>query len=421
MKFSFVSIFLIICLSACVSPIKQEPFSKLSESVIVLKDGTNSAIDILIPQNIVRYKKDLINELNNGQDKLIKKSAIQFNNSEEILTVFSNSEKGSETNIIYEVESVPSYMKFDQFKVGLNNMAEALYDYTILLRNFANRDIQSQEELNKFIENLNNNAFEAVKSINSSTGEQSAKNVAIVSTATSALFNSYLKNKQKKILVDAIASNQKLVEEYTNNVGYGIDLMQVSIRTEYQDESNNLKRDMLDSNLRSNSIDSLIKINREYFSQTQALKALKELVLKYPIAHEELKKVVINSEHSLVEINNFMAQANQLKNLAESSRKYNSNSLISDDINKIEAKAISLETEAKIAALDLAKVQADSIIARIEANNNKNDLNKEKRADELEKKFKDLKIVSDQKTADAQQMRELTESIKNSIQNYSKS
>lgn len=427
MKSFLIVISIIFILSGCMSTINKEPFSKFSESVIVLKDGTNSAMDILIPKNIIRYKKDLNDELNNGENVLFKNSTIQFSNSEENLMISSyseallNSEKDNEINVIYKIESVPNYMKFDQFKVGLNNMADALYDYTVLLRNFANRDIQSQEQLDKFIIDINSHAFEAVKSINRSTGEKSAKNVALVSTATSVLFNSYLKNKQKKILIDAITTNQKLIEEYTQSVGYAIDLMQISIRSEYQDESAKIKRNILDPSLRSNSIDSLIEINREYFLQNQALTALKKLILDYPVAHDGLKKAVINSEHPLIEINNFMAQANQLKILVESAKKNNINSLIDEDINKIETKAITLETEAKMANLDLAKLQADAIIARIDANTNKNDLNKLKKADELENKVKDLKVIVNRKIADAQQMRELSDSIKDSMKNNYKS
>lgn len=402
-NFLALAIFLIVftsLLSSCATPIKQKPFTKFSESAESLRDGTDKAMEILIPQTIARYKRDLSEELTTGESQ----------------ELFESSRLVLKTDDPLQFESVPRYMVFDQFKVGLRSITDAMHQYTVLLRGFANEEIQSEEEFKKLAEDLNANAFEAVRTINKSVGENTAENIGLISTSAAALFNNYLRNQQKKVLLEAVAQNQPTVEQYAEKVKEAIIIVANASNQEYIINSKELAKQMLEPNKSSAAIDALIRLNREHFTQTQTLKVLNDSIGKFPSAHKELESAVNNPDQSLAHIIELVNRGNQLKAMVESAQKANKSMLLEADSEQMEAQAVAFETDAKLSALDSANAQAEAVLARIVANVDPNNAQKEAKAKELEERASKSKKNADKKAETAKLVRETADAVKSSVQ-----
>lgn len=357
-------------------------------------------MEVLISQTVARYKQDLLEELNTKE-------------SEEL---FASSRLVLKSDDPFQFESVPRYMVFDQFKVGLRSITDAMHQYTVLLRDFANEEIQSEEEFKKFAEDLNANAFEAVRTITKSAGKNTAENIGLISTSAAALFNNYLRNQQKKVLLEAIAKNQPTVEQYSDKVKEAIVIVAIASNEEYLINSEELAKQMLEPNKSSAAIDALIKLNREHFTQSQVLKLLNDSVGKFPSAHKEIEIAVNNPDRSLAHIIELVNRGNQLKSMVESAKKANKNELLEADLVKMEAEAVAFETDAKLSALDAASAQAEAILARIAANADPNSAQKEAKAKELEERASELKEIADKKAKTAKLVREAADAVKSSVQ-----
>ena len=123
-----------------------------------------------------------------------------------------------------------------------------------------------------------------------------------------------------------------------------------------------------------------------------------------------------NPDRSLAHIIELVNRGNQLKAMVENAKKANKNNLLETDSAKVEAQAVALETDAKLAALDAANAQAEAVIARIVANADPNNAQKGGKAEELEKRASQLKKVADEKAANAKLVRDAAESVKRNIQ-----
>ena len=399
-NYFLLSLLIVIGLiSGCATPVKQEPFTRFAESAETLRDGTDKAMEVLIPQTVARYKKELQDELK------ARESSALYSSARLELSIDSP----------FDFESVPGYMVFDQFKVGLREMTDALHKYSVLLRDFADDEMQSKEEFEKFATELNANAFEALRVVDKNAGTNSAENVGLISTVAAAAFNNYLKNKQKDVLIGAVEQNQSTVVQYTNKVQQAIKIIAHASNQEYLNLSAEYAEQMLDQNKSSTSIDALIKLNRDHFSQIQALKVLNDAVSKFPAAHNELKSAAKNPDQSLSSIIELVNRGNQLKSVAENAKKANTNSLLDADAKNVEAQAVALEVESKLANLDASSAQADAVVARLDANANPDDAAKEKKAKELEEKASKLKDIADKKAADAKLLRQAADAVKTSV------
>ncbi len=397
--FSFSLLLLTGLISGCATPVKQEPFTKFAESAETLRDGTDRAMEVLIPQTVARYKKELQDELK----------------ARESSELYSSARLELSDGSPFDFESVPNYMVFDQFKVGLREMTDALHKYSVLLRDFADDEMQSKEEFDKFATELNANAFEALRVVDKNAGTNSAENVGLISTVAAAAFNNYLKSKQKEVLVDAVEKNQSTVVQYTDKVQQAIKIIANASNQEYLSLSAEYAEQMLDQNKSSNSIDALIKLNRDHFSQIQALKTLNDAVGKFPSAHNDLKNAAKNPDQSLSSIIELVNRGNQLKSVAESAKKANTNTLLETDAKTVEAQAVALEVEAKLASLDASSARADAVVARLDANANPDNAQKEQKAKNLEEKALALKGIADKKAADAKLLREAADAVKASV------
>ena len=304
--YRLISLILCLCfMMGCVTSVKREPFKKFLESTESLKIGTANSIDLLIPQTISRYKKELLEELKSKQsDELYSSARLKLVDDSPFI-----------------FEEVPRYMTFDQFKVGLQSMTATLYSYSSLLLGFANKEIQNDEEFKKLAEELNANSFETLRTLNKLVDNNSANNIGILSSIAATAFNKYLQNKQKEILVDAIKQNQLSIETYIEKIKQAISIIAVASNQEYLDTSKEYMARMLEPNKSSNAIDALIKINREHFAQIQSLKLLNEAIGKIPDAHKELINAANNPNQSLVHIIELSNRGNQLKAMLESAKK----------------------------------------------------------------------------------------------------
>lgn len=397
--FFFYLLLLSGLISGCATPVKQEPFTKFAESAETLRDGTEKALEVLIPQNVIRYKKELQEELKEKKDDLLSSALLELS-----------------TDSPFDFESVPQYMVFDQFKVGLREMTDALHNYSVLLRDFADEEIQSEEEFEKFAADLNANAFEALKAVDKKAGNNSANNVGLISSLAATAFNNYIKNKQKEVLIDAVNTNQTTVVQYADKVQRAIKIIAEESNQEYLSNSTELANQMLEPTKTSTSIDALIKLNRDHFSQIETLKALNEAVGKFPTAHKELIKAATNPDQSLAGIIELVNRGNLLKAMVANAKKSNKNTLLEADSKNIEAQAVALEIEAKLANLDATNSQADAVVARLDANANPSNTLKEKKAKELEEKASKLKDVAEKKASDAKLLRDAADAVKTSVQ-----
>lgn len=389
---------LTVLASGCQSTSDAEvkPFTKFAESTASLRDGTDAAITNLLPKSVASYKEKMLESLDNGD-----------------LSELENAQLTLKSDDPYTFKFMPSYMIYDQFRLSLLELTQGMHQYSLSLAQLVGGEIQSEEEFTKFANDLNANSLEAYATIKESSGENASKNIAIFSTAASVLFSNYLKNKKFEALVEGIETNQATVDEYASRVAEALSLVRQTISNRYLEESDKLRELVLDSQKRTAAIDALINLNRQYYTEIQALRLLNETINKFPEAHKNLITAT-KSGTSISSILELVSYGTRLKSIADNAKQANENTLLNAQATKVEEKAVALETDAKLASLDAASARADAVIAYIEVEASPSDKKKLEVAKQLEAIAISLEEIAKTKTKAAKLAREAADAVKSS-------
>jgi hypothetical protein len=419
--FRIILFSLTVFISGCTTAPEKKPFEEFATSVKKVNEATKKLIETLVPEEENQYKEKILEELITREGDL----------------VFSSTLILKDDNFFeFENEDIPSYLVYREFRSGLGAITDAFHNYTEVLNRLANDEIQSEEELKTLTKELNTNAFDVINILSKekaeSTDNEIAENIGIISPIAVTVLNNYLKIKQKSVLIDAITQNQVTVENYTEKAKQAITIIAKANTQTYNANAQELQMKLSGIELNTDeekieatsTIDTLVKANKDYYTQIKSLKALYETIDAFPDAHKNLISAAKNPDISLDRIIALVDQGNKLIAMVDDAQKENKgklleakNNLIKADATQAEAQALVLETDAKLAALEAAKAKADAIIARIAATENPDDPQKQQEAKRLEKHAEELKEIAEKKEESAQLIREAVNAIKTSVGN----
>lgn len=398
---------LILLLTSGCSSIPTEPFKAFSNSLVELSIGTDKALAELIPLSEKNFKRDLIKELDSGrvssgQDSLLESLAI----STDLSTI--------------TVKVAPLFLKTEQFKIGTGHVTKSLVMYSQLLIQLSDPELLSKKTFNDLAIDLNANAFQAVSTMNTDPSERTLKKIALFSQLAIATTQSYLQSKRKSELVNALEKNQQTVDEYAKAMQRAVKIMTKSINVEYLMNYRLLIRNASIKNTRIQGVDDLIALDRNYIRQIKTLQALYQAYGDIPSAHAELAKVVSVPEKGLSKIIHIMEAGKQLQAGYDSSLAFNKSENAQAKADMASAQADALEAQAETAVLRFANANVLAVNARIEANAEPNNNDKEVAAQQLEKNAKDLKAEAEKKKTSAQELRAAANAVQQSVDEIKK-
>lgn len=384
-----------IALIGCASTTNTKPFEEFQNSAEALRDGSNEAIEVLIPETATRF------EANNTA------TVAAFMDAHKIEL---DKAKGP-----YVFKRVPVYLEQERFKIGLWDMNNTMVGYTNVLLALAGKDVMTDDEFTAKVNELNANGFAAYlafqgESKDENTHAQAAENSGIFSTAAILAFEIYLQNKKDRELIAALEENQPQIELFSGTFINAIELIRVNLEREYNERVGNFPELYLaNQNL---AIKQYMTLNRTYYAQLNSLKALHRSAELFPKAHAQLVSAVKSPGEPLSAVHTMMNYGKQLKKIADDAKKTNEQLLLERNLIPAEAQADALTADSAAANHEYAKVQVQAVAARIAADSDPGNAEKNKAAVDLEKKAHDLKAVAEQKAAAAQKMREAVDALK---------
>ncbi|PSW06176.1 hypothetical protein [Photobacterium lipolyticum] len=388
-------------LSGCASTIDPKPFFQLQASSVALRDNTDATMNVLVPQTIDRYKRNAQLSEDGKDIKAIRDAhTIQILRKEYLTLV-----------------KVPSYLRYEQFKVGIWEMNNTMVGYTTLLHALATKQIMTETEFKTITQDLNASAFSTYVAFHPDASDRSTENTAILSGFAAGAFHAYLDNQQKTKLIKAIEDNQAQVELFSSHLISGIWIIEEAFHREYSDSIKSLKDQLLTNkskDAQSKTIQSWMDLNRDYFAHIESLKALRNAALAFPLAHKELKVAVESPEQPLAYAISMVNYGTQLKSIVESAQKENKKSILDTELLPIEARAVALENEAKEATHAYSLAYAEAVWTRNESDKDAGNAEIKAKAEQLEKTADKLKIDADKKADAAKKMREAVETVKTS-------
>ncbi|EHE7894254.1 MULTISPECIES: hypothetical protein [Vibrio harveyi group] len=394
LAFNIIILFGFMTLIGCSSTTNTKPFLAFQNSAESLRDGSDAAIDLLIPMTSARFEAD-------------KSSTMaEFMDAHEIIV--------DKTKGTYVIEKAPLYLEQESFKLGLYEMNNTMVGYANVLLTLSGKDAMSEDEFTKKVNELNANGFAAYLALkgepkDENAHSQAAENSGIFSTAAILAFDIYLEGKKDSELIAALEENQSQIELFSGSFISAIGVIEVSLENEYNQRVGTFS-DLFVEN-RSAATKQYMTLNRTYYAQLNSLKALRHSAESFPKAHSQLVTAVKSPGEPMTAVLTMMNYGKQLKTIADDAKKTNEQLLVERNLEPAQAQVDVLNAESIAANHEYAKVQVQAVAARIAADSDPSDVEKTKVAGELEKKALDLKVVAEQKATAAQKMREAVDAL----------
>lgn len=386
---------ILACLTSifgCESTINPKPFQDFQNSVETLRDGSNAAVEAIIPITNDRFEADT------------GASIAKFSEDHKI--------KLDKSKEPYQFIKVPLYLRSEHLKDSLWDLTNSVAEYANVLVALASKGVMTETEFTNKINELNGNNFSAYLAFqDESKGDiehtQAAKNSAILSTFAISAFKEYLQNKKESEIIDAIEKNHTQIELFSSTFIDAIQLIRDQTESEYNVKVGALEGLYLDK--KSSAIKQYMALNRRYYAQ---LKALQVSAQTLPVAHRQLISAVKTPGNPMSALVSLVNYGKQLKKIADNAQKTSEQQLLERSLEPSEAEADALSAEAILANHKYAKAQVEAVKARIKADADSDDIEKEQKAKNLEKEAEEFKAIAEQKTAAAQKMREAVDVLK---------
>lgn len=388
---------LLSIISGCASTPSQ-PFQTFQESLNELRIGTDKALANLVPETEGRFKRQLIDELENGETTLLE--SLQISTSQ---------------NKPFALKDAPLFLKVEKFRLGANEATASLGAYAALLVQLTDPNFISKDKIKNIAENLNANATEAIIAMNTDPNEDSSQNVALFSLAAAEAFEGYLNFTRKKALIDILEENQLNIEQYSQKMQNAVKIMAYSAYNEYTDKYQQTYRKAINPNTRTKGIDELISLAKDYSEQVKIFQALNEAYGQIPVAHAGLKETVQTSGKGLKSIVALLENAEGLQKRYDQTIRLNKAAALQSKADVSAAKADELTSRAKLALLESKIAEADALEARSAASNDPTNSDKVEIAKNLSETARIKKEEADKLIEQAKSYKAASENIQDEV------
>jgi hypothetical protein len=380
------------------SSIPVEPFEKFSNSIKALEQGSNKALVEIIPMSEVRFKRDLISDIEEKRLESISKLIIDIDAEDP-----------------FKVPTVPLFLKAEQFKISVSRVNQVWVAYSNLLLQLASPDLISEEEFKQMSTDLNANALSAIGAIKSSSDDGDAKNAALFSEIGMSLAKNYLENKRESELAQILRENQVNVDEFVSAMHSAIITMMQFSAQEFTSKQASLSRTLI-SDISSNTgnkndnkidkaIDSLIDLNRDYLNQVSTLQSLTNAYSKISTAHASLSTIVDSSNLSLKSISELMEAGSKMHTSYEQKLAVNKASMVQAQADTAAAEANLLELKSQEAVLAASTAKFEYTKSLVAVKNNPGDNGLKAASDALKIKAEELQLKANDLVAQALEIR----------------
>lgn len=388
-----------------------QPFEEFHASLEELDRGVVSTLDVTIPLAEARYRKELTEDLAQGNTELLRQLFIS-----------------PDTKDPFYISEPPSFVKANNFKLGIAKTNLAWLQYTGLLVKLSAQELADEEEFADLSVQLNNNAFYALQALDGELSESSYKDIALFSELSMVLAREYVKTSQKKKLVEAINSNQSSIAGYVKKMQAAIVTMAQFSTQEYSEKQADLSRKLIGLAGEGGSIEvdsvagEMIAVKREHAEQMLLLQNLHAVYGKIPEAHAALAKRLVKPEASLAAITDLLERGTLLYAAYDVKAKVNKTGLVQAKADAASSQAAAAELRSRQARLKASQAQFEYTLAQNVANEDpenatkkKDAENKKKIAEELRLNADKLEIAALELRASALALQESANEVQNSI------
>ncbi|MEP6606414.1 MAG: hypothetical protein ABJA60_09915 [Nitrosospira sp.] len=288
-------------LPGCAS-ISPTPFNSLSNSVQQLRGGADASLGMVNNLSRERY--------------IAEGAAGDPSKYVERLLLKQDGDKFS-----WISSDPPLFFKADQFREGVYQLNSVLVDYTNLLAQLASPDLVAPPVFDKLARDLNGNLRAAAQTLKP---ESPDKDIAILSTASTAAFRAYLQHRQRASLISALKNNQAAFSNVATLGANAVEIEEQHLRKEYQDASYSIStvlQPALSAKQKEALLRKLVELDEKFIKELVVLKALHQSYKALPAAHSELAKGLANPKLGLPMIQEIFENSQRLYRLYEELRK----------------------------------------------------------------------------------------------------
>lgn len=289
-------------LPGCAS-ISPAPFNSLSNSVKQLRGGADASLGMVNNLSRERY---IAEGAAGDSSKYVKP-----------LLLKQDGDKFS-----WNSSDLPLFFKADQFREGVYQLNSVLVDYTNLLAQLASPDLVAPSVFDELAKDLNSNLRNAASTL---SPKSSDKEIAIISTASTAAFGAYLQHRQRASLISALKNNQAAFSHVASLGENAVEIEEQHLLKEYQDASHSISTVLLQPALsvkqKEALLRKLVKLDEKFIKELVVLKALHQSYKALPAAHSELAKGLANPKLGLPMIQEIFENSQRLYRLYEELRK----------------------------------------------------------------------------------------------------
>jgi hypothetical protein len=299
---SALAIVLVILGGLGCASLSPAPFTALASSMQQLRDGTDASLSVVYERTRDRY----IAEAAAGDGaRVIALLLIQPPGN---LFGWSSSSPGTD---------LPLFLRVAQFREGVNRFNSVLVSYAGLLGQLVSPDLLSSDKFDQLAKDLNSNFKNAVQTFSIQTPPN--KEIAIFSTIATTAFRVYLQNKQQSSLLEALNSNQSVIQDAAELGASAVRITALALRNEYDNSSKNLAVRSASSTL-SNAekeaiLRQLVELNDKFIKEMSVLQTLNHSYTVLPVAHRELAKGLIDPKRGLPMVYEILENGRQLNRL----------------------------------------------------------------------------------------------------------
>jgi hypothetical protein len=292
------SLLVALVVTGCAT-VSQPPFQQFADSVQKVRSGADSALGGLYDQARDRY----VDETAQGGAAL--QGALLTSVEGDPFAWTSSS-------------SPPLFLQIARFRDGVYRFNSTLVDYAGALAQLASPDLLKPETFDQLATDLNGNLRKALPALGVNPGNQP---IAIFSTVATAAFRTYLQNKQRSSLVEALTKNQEAIQ---NTAGMGqsaVKITVIAMRSEYDLRSNALAQDLVRAGApaaeRSSKARALVDLNDRFIKELAVLRALNQSYVDLPAAHQELAAATGDPKLGIAAIRRLYEQGREMERLYE--------------------------------------------------------------------------------------------------------
>lgn len=183
------------------------------------------------------------------------------------------------------------YYKPQRISAQIDDYNRTFAQYTTLLAGLAGKDFLSDEEFKKMATDLNTHAGR----ISREAGLAASSETALFSTSSLALFEEYLKARQKRVLRRAIQANQEPVAQYSSLGGQLTYLLSVPVQRSYNESFDRLKEQFQSATTeagRRKQALAAVNLNDSMIQRWELFAEMDRIYAGLPAAHRNLAQAV---------------------------------------------------------------------------------------------------------------------------------